>query len=101
MFEPLENMIHDRHRKVEHNLEIFPLSEGETIVAAQQLAVGHWLRAVGCVLRIWHSEDENPFRKMFKDQKDIQPRDGWSLLDWLDGILGVSDIFDRQLAEGK
>lgn len=34
-----------------------------------------WQEGIECCREIWHSEDENPFRKMFKDQKDVLPED--------------------------
>ncbi|CAK9074906.1 unnamed protein product [Durusdinium trenchii] len=34
-----------------------------------------WQEGIECCREIWHNEDENPFRKMFKDQKDVLPED--------------------------
>ncbi|CAJ1401404.1 unnamed protein product [Effrenium voratum] len=34
-----------------------------------------WQEGIECCREIWHSDDENPFRKMFKDQKDVLPED--------------------------
>eukprot|EP00931_Biecheleriopsis_adriatica_P048546 TRINITY_DN28053_c0_g1_i1.p1 TRINITY_DN28053_c0_g1~~TRINITY_DN28053_c0_g1_i1.p1 ORF type:complete len:885 (+),score=165.90 TRINITY_DN28053_c0_g1_i1:34-2688(+) len=34
-----------------------------------------WQEGIRCCREIWDSEDENPFRKMFKDQKDVLPED--------------------------
>ncbi|CAE7473905.1 dnaJ [Symbiodinium pilosum] len=34
-----------------------------------------WQEGIECCREIWHSDDENPFRKMFKDQKDVLPGD--------------------------
>eukprot|EP00434_Breviolum_minutum_P007482 symbB.v1.2.006602.t1/scaffold373.1/size218170/2 len=34
-----------------------------------------WQEGIECCREIWNSEDENPFRKMFKDQKDVLPED--------------------------
>lgn len=32
-----------------------------------------WQEGLDCLREIWQSDDENPFRKMFKDQKDVLP----------------------------
>jgi len=34
-----------------------------------------WQEGIECCREIWSSDDENPFRKMFKDQKDVLPGD--------------------------
>eukprot|EP00930_Biecheleria_cincta_P046977 TRINITY_DN32492_c0_g1_i1.p1 TRINITY_DN32492_c0_g1~~TRINITY_DN32492_c0_g1_i1.p1 ORF type:complete len:879 (-),score=160.51 TRINITY_DN32492_c0_g1_i1:189-2825(-) len=34
-----------------------------------------WQEGIACCKEIWNSDDENPFRKMFKDQKDVLPGD--------------------------
>jgi len=34
-----------------------------------------WQEGIECCREIWASEDDNPFRKMFKDQKDVLPED--------------------------
>ncbi|CAE7452555.1 dnaJ [Symbiodinium natans] len=34
-----------------------------------------WQEGIDCCREIWHSDDENPFRKMFKDHKDVLPED--------------------------
>merc|ERR1719195_1800682 len=34
-----------------------------------------WQEGIECCRDIWQSDDENPFRKMFKEQKDVLPAD--------------------------
>merc|ERR1712050_643583 len=34
-----------------------------------------WQEGIECVRSIWNSVDENPFRKMFKEQQDVLPRE--------------------------
>lgn len=34
-----------------------------------------WQEGIECCREIWHSDDDNPFRKMFKDHKDVLPAD--------------------------
>ncbi|CAE8582452.1 unnamed protein product [Polarella glacialis] len=34
-----------------------------------------WQEGIQCCREIWSSQEENPFRRMFKDQKDVLPSD--------------------------
>merc|ERR1712151_1347450 len=34
-----------------------------------------WQEGIECCRDIWQSDDENPFRKIFKEQKDVLPAD--------------------------
>jgi len=67
--------IHDLEETLFEELELW--QDQKTRDQKKAVALGtfstKWQEGIDCVREIWSSDDENPFRKMFKEQKDVLP----------------------------